>query len=101
MIGHQWIKKEFGVIPKVGWDMRTPGHSATNARLFAQLGYEGQFFSQVDEELKQNLLKAETMGMNFIWKPQSTNFGDKYQIFTGIVHGQGCQPAGQFFDING
>ena len=69
MIGHQWMQKEFGVVPKVGWDMRTPGHSATNARLFAQLGYEGQFFSQVDEELKKNLLKPEKQGMNFIWTP--------------------------------
>lgn len=101
MIGHQWMQKEFGVVPKVGWDMRTPGHSATNARLFAQLGYDGQFFSQVDEGLKTNLLKPETQGMNFMWKPQSANFGDKYQIFTGIMHGQGCQPTGQFFDING
>lgn len=52
MIGHQWMQKEFGVVPKVAWDMRTPGHSSTNTRLFAQLGYHGQFFSQVDDELK-------------------------------------------------
>lgn len=101
MVGHQWMQNEFGVVPKVGWDMRTPGHSATNARLFAQLGYEGQFFSQVDSDFKENLLKPEKMGMNFIWEPHSNNFGDKYQIFTGIIHGQGCQPGGQFFDING
>lgn len=95
------MQKEFGVVPKVSWDMRTPGHSSTNSRINAQLGYHAQFFSQVDESLKQNLLKAENMGMNFIWQPASSNFGDKYQIFTSIVHGNGCQPGGQFFDVNG
>jgi len=100
MIGHQWMQKEFGVVPSAGWDMRTPGHSSTNARLFAQLGYEGKFFSHVDEDLKKSLSKPEKLGMNFIWQPQSANFGDKYQIFTGIIYGQGCQPGGHFFDLN-
>lgn len=101
MIGHKWMQKEFGVIPKVAWDMRTPGHSSTNTRIYSQLGYHAQFIAQVDEDLKQNLIKPDNMGMNFIWQPSSANFGDKYQIFTSIVHGNGCQPGGQFFDING
>ena len=101
MIGHQWLQKEFGITPKISWDMRTPGHSATNTRLNAQLGYHAQFFAQVDSALKQNLLSDDKLGMNFIWQPFSANFGDKYQIFTSIVHGNGCQPGDQFFDING
>lgn len=40
MIGHQFLKSEFGVTPKIGWNLDAPGHSATNARLFAQLGFE-------------------------------------------------------------
>ena len=69
MLGHQFMQKEFGVIPKVGWDMRAVGHSGTHARINAQLGYEGQFFSGVDVKLKDELMKPENKSMNFFWRP--------------------------------
>jgi hypothetical protein len=40
MLGHSFLKKEFGVTPKVGWNLDAPGNSMTNTRLFAQLGFE-------------------------------------------------------------
>jgi hypothetical protein len=87
------MQKEFGVVPNVAWDMRTPGHSSTNTRIFSQLGYHAQFFAQVDDSLKANLTDSGILGMNFIWQPSSANFGDKYQIFTSIVQGNGCHPG--------
>mmetsp|Transcript_6779 Transcript_6779/g.10907 ORF Transcript_6779/g.10907 Transcript_6779/m.10907 type:complete len:100 (+) Transcript_6779:219-518(+) len=33
--GMQWLNKEFGVRPRVGWQIDTFGHSNTNARLFS------------------------------------------------------------------
>jgi len=35
MIGHEFLNKEFGFRPKIGWDLDTFGHSDTNTRLFA------------------------------------------------------------------
>ena len=40
MIGHSFMQKEFGIIPKVGWNMETLGHSAANAKIFSDLGYQ-------------------------------------------------------------
>jgi len=39
-IGHDFLKQEFGVVPRVGWHVDAFGHSSTNARLFAELGFE-------------------------------------------------------------
>ena len=29
--GHEWLQKEFGFTPKVGWMLNQAGHSLTNA----------------------------------------------------------------------
>lgn len=99
MLGQQFLHKEFGVASKIGWNMRAPGQSSTNARLFAQLGFEAQFFTRLDDELKIILMRKENPGMNFMWQPQARHFGDKYQILTGVLDGFGCSPEGQFYDL--
>jgi hypothetical protein len=38
--GHEFLKSEFGVVPKIGWHIDAFGHSSTNARLFAEFGFE-------------------------------------------------------------
>lgn len=35
MIGHQFLMSEFGITPKIGWNLESKGHSATNAKLFS------------------------------------------------------------------
>ncbi len=54
MIGHQFILKEFGVnaIPKIGWVLDSFGHSQTNARILAELGYDAMFFARMDQDEK-------------------------------------------------
>jgi lysosomal alpha-mannosidase len=48
MIGHQFLLKEFGVKPKVGWHVDPFGHSNTNARLFSEMGFDGWFFARLE-----------------------------------------------------
>jgi alpha-mannosidase len=48
MIGHEFLNKEFGVTPKIGWDLDTFGHSDTNTRLFAEMGFDAMFFSRIE-----------------------------------------------------
>jgi len=48
VIGHQFLKREFGVVPRTGWHIDAFGHSAGNARLFADFGFEIQFFARAD-----------------------------------------------------
>lgn len=52
MAGHQFLKKEFDFVPKVGWNINAYGHSETNARLFHEMGFDAQFFGKVDEDDK-------------------------------------------------
>jgi alpha-mannosidase len=52
-IGHGFLKKEFGVTPKVGWMLDTFGHSAANAALFSDFGFEALFIARADIELRE------------------------------------------------
>lgn len=40
--------KEFGVRPKIAWHIDPFGHSAANARLFAEMGYDAFFIDRDD-----------------------------------------------------
>ena len=46
---HDFLLKEFGVIPKIGWQLDPFGHSAANALLFAEMGMEAMFFARINE----------------------------------------------------
>ena len=101
MIGHSFMKKEFGVTPKIGWNVENPGHSSTNTRLFSQLGFKAQYFSRVDQDLKVHLSsKNETnKELNFIWRPYGKNAGDQYDIFSSILINPMCYLPGVYVDV--
>jgi len=73
LIGHNFLKKEFGVKPRVGWHVDAFGHGATNARLFADFGFEAMFFARMDRTDKLSLEKVK--GLEFIWRPHAKHFG--------------------------
>ena len=52
MIGHEFIIKEFGVKPRIGWTIDPFGHSNFNTRLYAELGFDAFFFSRIDYQDK-------------------------------------------------
>ena len=47
-VGHAFLVEEFGYIPRIGWLVDTFGHSAANARFFAEMGMDAFFFARVD-----------------------------------------------------
>jgi hypothetical protein len=47
-IGFDFALKEFGVKPRIGWQIDPFGHSATNARFFAEMGFDAWFFGRMD-----------------------------------------------------
>jgi alpha-mannosidase len=50
MKGHEYLLKEFGVKPSIGWHIDPFGHSSANPRLFADMGFEAWFFARIDKE---------------------------------------------------
>lgn len=50
MTGHQFLAKEFGIMPRVGWLVDTAGHSSANARIYSEMGLEALFVGRLDRE---------------------------------------------------
>jgi len=48
MVGHNFILQEFGIKPRIGWSIDPFGHSNTNARFFAEMGFDAWFFARLD-----------------------------------------------------
>ena len=82
LIGHEWIDANFGdyAKPKVGWHIDPFGHSNTNPRLFAEMGFDSWFFARIDYEDKE--YQMANKGMQWVWKPYWLSLGDNVSIFT-------------------
>jgi hypothetical protein len=46
------VLSEFGIKPKIGWQIDAFGHSSTNAMLFAEMGFDAWFFGRLDYQDK-------------------------------------------------
>lgn len=44
--GHKWISEEFGISPRVGWNIDAFGHTEANAAIFHDLGFEACFYAR-------------------------------------------------------
>jgi len=52
-MGHKWLKQEFGVAPTVGWNIDPFGHTAANAAIYHDLGFDALFFARAgNDEIK-------------------------------------------------
>jgi alpha-mannosidase len=67
MAGHQFILKEFGVTPRVGWQLDPFGHSSTNARLYAEMGLDALIFARLDRIEKS--MRMSNKSLEYIWQP--------------------------------
>eukprot|EP00041_Stephanoeca_diplocostata_P035223 m.1233287 g.1233287 ORF g.1233287 m.1233287 type:complete len:244 (-) comp24662_c0_seq10:188-919(-) len=47
-LGHRFLHEQFGYRVKTGWQIDPFGHSSTNARISAQMGYDAQYFARID-----------------------------------------------------
>ena len=50
--GQEFLKNELGVAPRIGWQLDPFGHSTTQARLFAEMGFDAIFFARADYQDK-------------------------------------------------
>lgn len=71
-MGHDFLMSEFGIKPKIAWQLDPFGHSAANAALLAEMGLETVVFARMNEdEGKHRKLEQD---MQFFWQPRFKTF---------------------------
>lgn len=68
-LGHRFIKSEFNKTVNVGWHLDPFGHSAPQARLFSEMGFDSWFFERIDDPDFENRKKLGRLEM--VWRPES------------------------------
>lgn len=96
-LGHQFLLNEFGVIPKVGWQIDPFGHSATQGGLLtSSFGFDALYFGRihyVDLLNRQNAAECEGL-----W----SSAPDSSSVFWGLTGSYGGNygaPDGFCFDV--
>ncbi|KAH8341301.1 hypothetical protein KR059_002196, partial [Drosophila kikkawai] len=97
-LGLKYLKDIFGDCgrPTIGWQIDPFGHSREMASIFAQMGYNGEFFARMDYMDKKKRLSD--LEMEMIWK--SSEYSKNPNIFTGLLYNHYSAPPGFCFDIN-
>ena len=96
-MGHDFLRKEFGIKPKIGWQLDPFGHSAANAELFEELGLETILFARMNEDdAKHRKLEQD---LQFYWRPKFKSFekdasidGSRKGIFTHVLYDHYAPP---------
>lgn len=65
--GHQWLKNNLNVTPKVGWSIDPFGHGSTMPYLLSGSRFEGTIIQRIHYAWKQWF--AQQMSGDFIWTP--------------------------------
>lgn len=97
-LGHRYLKEQFGITPRIGWQIDPFGHSAVQAYLLgAELGFDAFFFARADY---QDIIKRrKERTMEVIWQG-SKSLGASAQIFAGLLWHH-YEPPHEFqFDIS-
>ena len=81
--------------PRIGWQIDPFGHSATQARLFAEMGFDAMFFARADYQDKAR--RVASREMEFLWQPHYKNVFRRVEIFTHILYSHYHEPEGFCF----
>ena len=97
-LGHQFLKRELGVIPKVGWQLDPFGHSASQASYFtSKVGFDALYFGRIDyQDLSQRHYHQDCEGL---WNSSHHLDATVFWGLTGSYGGNYGAPRGYCFDI--
>ncbi|KAJ8752575.1 hypothetical protein K2173_005464 [Erythroxylum novogranatense] len=97
-LGHRFIKQEFNVTPRIGWQVDPFGHSAVQAYLLgAQVGFDSLFFGRIDYQ--DRIKRKNEKSLEVVWRGSKT-FGSSAQIFAdAFPEGYGA-PGNFYYEVN-
>ncbi|KAJ8560009.1 hypothetical protein K7X08_004067 [Anisodus acutangulus] len=96
-LGHRYIKQQFNVTPRIGWQIDPFGHSAVQAYLLgAEVGFDSLFFGHIDyqDRAKRKVEKS----LEVIWQG-SKSLSSSTQIFAGAFPENYEPPSGFYFEV--
>ncbi|GLT27152.1 hypothetical protein SLA2020_021760 [Shorea laevis] len=97
-LGHRFIKSEFGVTPRIGWQIDPFGHSAVQAYLLgAEVGFDSLFFGRIDYQ--DSIKRKRDKSLEVVWRG-SKSLGSSSQIFAGAFPKNYEPPSGFYFEVN-
>ncbi|KAH8324897.1 hypothetical protein KR074_011408 [Drosophila pseudoananassae] len=96
-VGLKFLDDTFGVCgrPKVGWQIDPFGHSREQASLYAQMGYDGEFFSRMDHNDKGRRMNDKALEM--VWDASESL---DIKLFTGLLYTFYWDTPGFCFDVH-
>lgn len=83
--GHTWLSKEFGVTPRVGWNIDAFGHTQANAAIFHDMGIEAFFFARGARDDLEKRFNKDVQGSHFLWRPLSKHFGAQKEMMSAYL----------------
>ncbi|KAG9404584.1 hypothetical protein AC1031_004785 [Aphanomyces cochlioides] len=91
--GHKFLLEEFGVRPRIGWQIDPFGHSSTQGSLLsAGIGFDGLYFARMDYQDYDKRLREKNL--EFLWKASPSR---NETVFTGMIQGGYGAPGGFMF----
>ncbi|KAF8400067.1 hypothetical protein HHK36_015942 [Tetracentron sinense] len=97
-LGHQFLKQEFNITPRIGWQIDPFGHSAVQAYLLgAEVGFDSLFFGRIDYQDRDK--RKNEKSLEVVWRGSKT-LGSSAQIFTGVFPESYSPPSNFSFEIN-
>ncbi|KAL3655096.1 hypothetical protein CASFOL_000882 [Castilleja foliolosa] len=98
-LGHRFIKDEFNIVPRIGWQIDPFGHSAVQAYLLgAEVGFDALFFARIDYQDRAK--RRDEKKLEVIWQGSKSR-GSSSQIFTGAFYAGNYEPpTGFYFEVN-
>ncbi|KDP41855.1 hypothetical protein JCGZ_26873 [Jatropha curcas] len=98
-LGHRFIKKEFDMTPRIGWQIDPFGHSAVQAYLLgAEVGFDSLFFGRIDYQDRAK--RKNEKSLEVVWQG-SKSLGSSAEIFAGAFpENYEPPPGGFYFEVN-
>ena len=95
-LGHQYLKDNFNVEVKIGWQIDPFGSSITTPSLFAKLGFDAVVLNRIPQSIFDKMYGQGKMG--FVWHGSTSLGYNETSLFTIVLSNWYCSPSPLAFE---